>query len=170
MPVSQHAHPGRQAIRDALVDGVGLAVDAVGVDLEQDGDAVTGAAGDFDGGDPGVDSRPSRPPPSHPALCHPTPRILTTHLATGRRHTHAAGAACLAEVDDTRYWEGQLCPDHLHDQAFCAPHRPTGQGSVYFPGIRQTSARGVPSPMSAPERPGPGLNPRGRGLSCLSAA
>src|SRR5690242_8004533 len=32
---------------DALVGGVGLAVDAVGVDLEQDGDAVPGAAGDL---------------------------------------------------------------------------------------------------------------------------
>ena len=31
-----------------------LAVDAVGVDLEQDGDAVAGAAGNFGGGDPGV--------------------------------------------------------------------------------------------------------------------
>jgi len=29
----------------ALVGGVGLPVDAVGVDLEQDGDAVPGAAG-----------------------------------------------------------------------------------------------------------------------------
>jgi len=34
-----------ESISDAFVDGVGLAVDAVGVDLEQDGDAVPGAAG-----------------------------------------------------------------------------------------------------------------------------
>ena len=42
------------AVGDALVDGVGLAVDAVGVDLEQDGDGVPGAAGDLGGGHPGV--------------------------------------------------------------------------------------------------------------------
>jgi hypothetical protein len=36
-----------ESIADALVGGAGLAVDAVGVDLEQDGDAVAGAAGDF---------------------------------------------------------------------------------------------------------------------------
>jgi hypothetical protein len=40
-----------EGVADALVSGAGLAVDAVGVDLEQDGDAVPGAAGDFDGGD-----------------------------------------------------------------------------------------------------------------------
>ena len=33
---------------------VGLAVDAVGVDLEQDHDAVPGAAGDLGGRHPGV--------------------------------------------------------------------------------------------------------------------
>ncbi len=38
-----------------LVRGVGLPVDAVGVDLEQDGDAVTGAAGDLGGGHPRVE-------------------------------------------------------------------------------------------------------------------
>src|ERR1022692_1887095 len=40
---------------DAGVGGVGLAVDAVGVDLEQDGDAVPGAAGDLGGGHPGIE-------------------------------------------------------------------------------------------------------------------
>jgi hypothetical protein len=38
-----------------VVGSGGLAVDAVGVDLEQDGDAVAGAAGDLGGGDPGVE-------------------------------------------------------------------------------------------------------------------
>jgi len=44
-----------QGISDAFVDGVGLPVDAVGVDLEQDGDAMPGAVGDFSGGYPGVE-------------------------------------------------------------------------------------------------------------------
>ena len=39
-----------EGIGDALAGGIGLAVDAVGVDREQDGDAVPGAAGDFGGG------------------------------------------------------------------------------------------------------------------------
>src|SRR5208337_2290813 len=43
-----------EGVGDALVGGVGLAVDAVGVDLQQDGDAVPGAAGDLGGGHPGV--------------------------------------------------------------------------------------------------------------------
>jgi hypothetical protein len=42
---------------DALVDGVGLAVDAVGVDPEHDGDAVPGAAGDFGRGDADVEQQ-----------------------------------------------------------------------------------------------------------------
>ena len=37
---------------DPLVGGIGLTVDAVGVDLEQDGDAVPGAAGDLVAGTP----------------------------------------------------------------------------------------------------------------------
>ena len=45
-----------KSIGDALVSGIGLAVDAVGVDLEQDRDAVPGAAGD-----------PGRP---HPEFSH----------------------------------------------------------------------------------------------------
>jgi hypothetical protein len=45
--------PRASAMR--LFDVVGLAVDAVGIDLEQDGDRVPGAAGDFGGGDPGVE-------------------------------------------------------------------------------------------------------------------
>jgi hypothetical protein len=44
-----------ESVADALVGCAGLAVDAVGVDLEQDPDAVAGAAGDFGGGDPGVE-------------------------------------------------------------------------------------------------------------------
>lgn len=40
-----------EGVVDALVGGGGLAVDAVGVDLQQDGDAV---AGDLGGGHPGV--------------------------------------------------------------------------------------------------------------------
>jgi hypothetical protein len=43
-----------QSFGDALVGGVSLPVDAVGVDLEQDGDAVPGAAGDLGRGHPGV--------------------------------------------------------------------------------------------------------------------
>jgi len=46
---------GAEGVVDALVGGVGLAVDAVGVDLGQDGDAVTGAAGALGGGHPGVE-------------------------------------------------------------------------------------------------------------------
>src|SRR5439155_14112603 len=44
-----------ECVSNAPVDGVGLAVDAVGVDLEQDGDAVSGAAGDLGGRHPGVE-------------------------------------------------------------------------------------------------------------------
>jgi hypothetical protein len=36
-----------EGVGDALVGGVGLSVDAVGIDLEQDGDAVPGAASDL---------------------------------------------------------------------------------------------------------------------------
>jgi hypothetical protein len=43
-----------ESIADALAGGAGLAVDAVGVDLEQDGDAVASAARDFGGGNAGV--------------------------------------------------------------------------------------------------------------------
>ena len=43
-----------EGVGDALVGGVGLAVDAVGVDLEQDGDAVPSAAGDLGGEHAGV--------------------------------------------------------------------------------------------------------------------
>jgi hypothetical protein len=41
-----------EGIGDALVGGVGLTVDAVGVDLEQDGDGVPGAGGDLGRGHP----------------------------------------------------------------------------------------------------------------------
>ena len=43
-----------QGIADALAGGAGLAVDAVGAGLEQDGDAVAGAARDFGWGNAGV--------------------------------------------------------------------------------------------------------------------
>jgi hypothetical protein len=43
-----------EGVGDALVGGVGLAVDAVGVDLEEDGDALPGVAGDLGGRDAGV--------------------------------------------------------------------------------------------------------------------
>jgi len=43
-----------EGVGDALVGGGSLAVDAVGVDLQQDRDAVPGAAGDLGGGHPGV--------------------------------------------------------------------------------------------------------------------
>jgi hypothetical protein len=39
-----------EGVGDALVGGVSLAVDAVGVDVEQDDDAVSGAAGNLGGG------------------------------------------------------------------------------------------------------------------------
>jgi len=45
---------GCECVGDAVVGGVGLAVDAVGVDLKQDGDAVPGAAGDLGRRDAGV--------------------------------------------------------------------------------------------------------------------
>jgi hypothetical protein len=45
---------GAEGFGDALVGGGGLAVDAVGVDLQQDRDAVPGAARDLGGGHPGV--------------------------------------------------------------------------------------------------------------------
>jgi hypothetical protein len=38
---------GAEGVGDALVGGVGLPVDAVGVDLEQDRDAVPDSAGDL---------------------------------------------------------------------------------------------------------------------------
>ena len=41
---------GAEGVGDALVGGVVPPVDAVRVDLEQDGDAVPGAAGDLGGG------------------------------------------------------------------------------------------------------------------------
>ena len=46
---------GAEGVGDALVGGVGLPVDAVGVDLEQDSDAVPGAAGHLGGGHPQVE-------------------------------------------------------------------------------------------------------------------
>ena len=59
---SRHSYPYArrlsgcvEGIADALVGRSGLAVDAVGIDLQQDGDAVTGAAGDLRGGHPGVE-------------------------------------------------------------------------------------------------------------------
>src|ERR1700689_4280540 len=42
--------PAGGGVGDALVGGVGLPVDAVGVDFEQDDDAVPGAARDLGGG------------------------------------------------------------------------------------------------------------------------
>jgi hypothetical protein len=51
-----------EGVGDALVGGGRLAVDAVCVDLEQDSDAVPGAAGDLGGGHPGVQ-------PSDTAAC-----------------------------------------------------------------------------------------------------
>ena len=42
-------------VADALVGGVRLAVDAVGVDLQQDSDTVASAACDFGGRYPGVE-------------------------------------------------------------------------------------------------------------------
>jgi len=44
-----------EGVADALAGGAGLAVDAVGVDLEQDGDAAAGAAGDFSDRHAGVE-------------------------------------------------------------------------------------------------------------------
>jgi hypothetical protein len=41
-----------EGVGDALVGCISLPVDPVGVDLEQDRDAVTGAAGDFGHGHP----------------------------------------------------------------------------------------------------------------------
>ncbi len=46
-----------EGVADALVGGVGHAVDAVGVDLEQDGDAVPGAAGYLCCGNPELSHR-----------------------------------------------------------------------------------------------------------------
>ncbi len=43
-----------EGVSDALVGGVGLAVDAVGVDLKEHDDAMPGPAGDLGGGHPGV--------------------------------------------------------------------------------------------------------------------
>ena len=44
--------PGAEGVGHALVGCIGLAVYAVGVDLEQDGDAVPGATGDLGRGLP----------------------------------------------------------------------------------------------------------------------
>jgi len=44
-----------ESVADALVGGSGLAVDAVGVDHEQDGDAMAGTAGDLGGRNSGVE-------------------------------------------------------------------------------------------------------------------
>jgi hypothetical protein len=43
-----------EGVDDALVGGISLTVNAVGVDLEQDRDAMPGAAGDLGGRYPGV--------------------------------------------------------------------------------------------------------------------
>jgi hypothetical protein len=51
---------GAEGVGDALVGGVGLPVDAVGVDLAQDGDAVPSAAGDLSDGHPGVEPQRHR--------------------------------------------------------------------------------------------------------------
>ena len=45
---------GVDSVGDAAVGGIGLPVDAVGVDLQQDRDAVPGPAGDLSRGHPGV--------------------------------------------------------------------------------------------------------------------
>ena len=42
-----------EGVGDALVGGISLPVDAMRVDLEQNGDAVPGAAGDLGRGHPG---------------------------------------------------------------------------------------------------------------------
>jgi hypothetical protein len=39
-----------ESVADALFGGTGPALDAIGIDLEQDSDAVAGVAGDFGGG------------------------------------------------------------------------------------------------------------------------
>jgi hypothetical protein len=44
---------GTEGGGDALVGGVSLTVDSVGIDLEQDHDAVAGPADDLDCGHPG---------------------------------------------------------------------------------------------------------------------
>ena len=57
MRVTPQAPPHRansSPYRTPLVRGIRLPVDAVRVDLEQDRDAVRGAAGDLGGGHPGV--------------------------------------------------------------------------------------------------------------------
>ena len=45
---------GAEGVGDAPVGGISLPVYAVGVDLQQDRDAVPGAAGDLGGGHPGI--------------------------------------------------------------------------------------------------------------------
>jgi hypothetical protein len=50
-----------EGIGDALVGGGGLTVDAAGVDLEQNGDAVPGAAGYLGGGYPDFTARATPP-------------------------------------------------------------------------------------------------------------
>ena len=67
---------GAKGVGDALVGGISLPVDAVGVDLQQDGDAVPGPAGDLGGGHPGVQPQRHRrvpqvvgtPPQRRPVL------------------------------------------------------------------------------------------------------
>jgi hypothetical protein len=57
LPLVAGAGPGvrgAEGVGNPPVGGIGLPVDAVGVDLEQDGDAVPGAAGDLGRGHPGV--------------------------------------------------------------------------------------------------------------------
>jgi hypothetical protein len=49
-----------EGVGDALVGGVGLAVDAVGVHLQQDDDAMPGAAGDFGRGHAGRTGPPDQ--------------------------------------------------------------------------------------------------------------
>jgi hypothetical protein len=59
-PGSCSVSGGAEGVGDALVGGLSLPVDAVRVDLQQDGDAVPGAAGDLGRGHPRVQQQRHR--------------------------------------------------------------------------------------------------------------
>jgi hypothetical protein len=94
-----------EGVGDALVGGVDLAVDAMGVHLQQDDDAVPGAAGDFGRGHAGRTGPPIRPTrrstESAPSPLSPDRRLPDRQVATlparvrGQRASHLVTAGLI---------------------------------------------------------------------------
>ena len=92
-----------EGVGDALVGGVGLSVDAVGVDLEQDGDWTPtggrlrwrGRCGQHGAYAEAGDQRPGQADPRHQAARRRSGR-MRTRPAAGCSRARVAGTACTA--------------------------------------------------------------------------